>query len=1380
MTGIGKIKDGYLSVASSCDEYSVRCHNAKKSASRVVISTVTGSHSAEQDHPGDQDAVLPPHWSVHKKPRCLHQIFEHQAEKSSSAAALECADRILTYGEVEAEANRMARHLRSLGVARGSFVGISLDRSEWPIITILAILKAGGAYVPIEPSLPDARIEYIVDEAELSVVVTDERNESRINRICDSQTVSIEHYRIIASDYADTKLPHSEACATVGDVCYTLFTSGTTGRPKGVVTEHRNAVHFVGAFNEVCGTTPKDRVFQGFALGFDGSVEEIWMAFSNGAVLVCGNPETPRFGADLGQLLNDREITFFSTVPTLLSTLTEDLPELRQLVVSGEACHPDLVDRWARPGRTMLNVYGPTEATVNTTASFLERGKAVTIGRPLPGYDLYILDDELRPVENGEKGELYIGGPGISRGYLKQPEQTACAYIDWIPTHTRTLGYPSEIKKLRLYKTGDLVCWNEDRELEFFGRIDSQVKLRGFRVELSEIEAVILEHKDVSAATVRVCDNHGIEALAAYILLADVEKSLDRSQILETMRDRLPIYMIPNFLDVMEEFPRLASGKVDRKRLPSPIDPLVSEIEETGSELSQLETEIAAVWAKQFGIPQIGVEQDFFTELGGHSLLAAQVVSALYERLNRKVSVRDIYLHPTVRRLSDELSKSAPCEVDTKLNSKVDHSIDRIQSAKWSWSTISIQIIYFLSIVPLLVLPMVFIIPLGIETFQKQSSVHELLILGSAIVLGTWAALILIAILAKWLIIGKYRSGRYPLWGGYYIRWWIVSRLQHLSFMSAFNGTPLAPILWRAMGAKVGCGCLLNASLVYAWDNISLGNDISIGVDTQLPGLRIEDGQLIIGEVEISDRCFIGCHSMLGLNVKMEADARLDDQSLLPDGFVASSGVHYRGSPPKPDEVPVPEGTPIRSSWFHLAIFSIVQMIAAIAITLLTLIPVAFASWFVAIIVIHYPVTVSGPVFLLSVPVTMIVFAFWAAFIRMLVHPRPRQGIYEIYSFAYLQYWLADLVMQIIKTIGLPVFTTIYLQPWMRLLGARLGENTEMSTVWRINPNMVSAGDGVFFADGCMLGTSRSHQGRFQIASNEIGDNSFIGNGAILSTGNGIGNNCLLGVLSATPSQTVDIPDNIDWLGSPAFRLPNRQKVSCFDRSLTYKPTRKLYTQRAIIDGLRVLLPGYILSGFAIASLLIVLAIYEEYGVWGAYTAIPLLTWLAIVFCLVTVVGLKWLIMGRFKPVIVPLWNRYVWWNELINGLYESLMSPWISNFFGTPFAAVLLRMLGCKIGKYCYIETDLFSEFDLVEIGDFVALNAGVVIQNHLFEDRVMKSSLVRIGDCSTVGNMSVILYDSVMENGAVLGPMSLLMKGETMPQYCHWHGIPTSRGRH
>ncbi|MGE8944426.1 Pls/PosA family non-ribosomal peptide synthetase [Leptospira interrogans] len=1320
-------------------------------------------------------------WIEPRPVTLLHEIFERQADMTPSAIALECAERVMSYGEVEDEANKMARYLRGLGVGRGRFVGISLDRSQWPMITILAVLKAGGAYVPIEPSLPNDRLRYIAEAADLAVIVTDAAYETRLTQISDATVVTIDRYRALANAYDDTRLSRNETQLQADDICYVLFTSGTTGRPKGVVTEHRNVVHFVGAFNDVCNTTAADRVFQGFALGFDGSVEEMWMAFSNGATLVCGDKTTPKFGADLAAFLKDRRITFLSTVPTLLSTLPHSIPSLRQLVVSGEACHIDLVNRWARPGLTMRNVYGPTEATVNTTASVLEKGKPVTIGRPLPGYDIYILDSEMKPVPRGEKGELYISSPGLSRGYLNQPDLTARTFIEWTPPAEGRFIDIGVAPKIRLYKAGDLVRWNSDDELEFFGRVDSQVKLRGYRIELSEIEAVLVEQPEIAAAAVKVYEADGVQSLAAYVLKAEGAAAPDRTRLLTLLRDRLPAYMVPAYLDVLGEFPMLVSGKVDRGRLPAPVRALVAENDNDDAAVSQMssaEARIAAVWAKLLKVEKVGPDQDFFTDLGGHSLLAAQLVTALRSELSISIPVRDIYAHPTVKRLALHAGMLADTiKPATSGNAWARNAVglDKPVAPRRPWWTVSLQIIYMLSIVPLLSLPLLYVLPLTIDVLQKRASIVDLAIMGGSVALGTWLALVVLAIVAKWTIIGRYKPGRYPLWGSTYIRWWIVSRLQHLSGMSALNGTPLAPVMWRLMGAKVGRRCVLNPSLVYAWDCIRIGDDVSIGADTQVAGLRVENGQLLIGTVEIGDRCFVGNHSVLGLGARMQPDSLLDDQSMLPDGAIVPRGIGYRGSPAQASDVVVPAGEPFRFGWLRMAIFTPVQLVLGLVVALVTLAPVAVAAWATATLAVNYPLSVSLPAFAAIVPATMIVFAIWSAFCKNLVHPNPQPGVFKVYSFAYLQHWLSGLVMQIIQVVGLPVFTTVYLPTWMRLLGAKLGRHTEMSTVWRVNPDMLVAGDGVFFADGCMMGGSRTHLGRFEVARNVIGDRSFVGNSAILSTGVDLGSNCLLGVLSSSPKSGTAIPDNSDWLGSPGFLLPNRQKVSCFDQKLTYKPSLWLYTQRAFIDGLRVLLPGYVIGGIGIMTLLVVMAVYETYGIWGAFTAIPVMSWVALVICLGTVVGLKWLLMGRFKPVVVPLWSRYVWWNEMINGLYESLMAPFITNFFGTPFAPALLRLMGCKIGRYCYVETALFSEFDLVRIGDHVALNAGAIMQNHLFEDRVMKSSTLTIEDGCTIGNMGVVLYDTVMERGAVLGPLSLLMKGETMPEGSRWHGSPT-----
>jgi non-ribosomal peptide synthetase-like protein len=1317
--------------------------------------------------------LKPSHWTAGGMPRhaggaaCLHELFEAQADAGADAPALVCGAASLTYGELEVRANRLAHALRSLGVRPGSFVGLCMQRSELPIVAILACLKAGGAYVPLDPGHPDERIRFIVHEAAIGTILTETALAERLGALGAARVVALDDPALALEALPGRRLTRAETGLAPSDPCYVLYTSGTTGRPKGVVAEHRNVVHFVGAFNQVCTTTRADRVFQGFSLGFDGSTEEIWMAFSNGATLVAGTRDTPRFGNDLARHLRAAGVTYLSTVPTLLSTMTEDVPSLRQLVVSGEACPPELVARWARRGRRMLNVYGPTEATVNTTAAVLEPGRPVTIGHGLDGYATLVLDERMQPVAPGSKGELYVGGPGVARGYLAQPGLTARAFV--------------EHAGQRLYRTGDLVRISDDGELEFFGRIDGQVKIRGYRVELAEIEAVLLEEPHIAGAAVRLCERQGMPVLAAHVVLrAGAGSTLDRGPVLQALRARLPAYMVPAYLDVIDALPMLASGKVDRKRLPQPVTPLVAEADERAEAATPLERQIAAAWAELFDVAAVGAEQDFFLDLGGHSLLAAQLVALLRKRAGIGIAVRDVYAHPTVRRLALHVAAAPARNPAGRAPAAAEGAGAPRKAARPrpGWRAVAFQVAYLLALIPLFSLPLVIVVPPVMDMLYLRRPILDVVLFLMLVGLALWPLMLLIGIGAKWLLIGRYKPGAYPLWGSYYLRWWVVSRLQGLSGLGAFGGTPLAPVMWRLMGARVGRHCMLQTGLVSAWDCVSIGDDTSIGADTQLTGVRIEDGYLRIGRVDIGSRCFVGAHSALGLGVAMGDDSRLDDQSLLPDGETIPAGQFRRGSPAREARVAVPDGPPRRLSRARLTLFCIGQMLTALVLGLTLGLPALALALGAAFMIVHVAPAVWVPALAGAVPLLIVFSCFYVAGCKKLVQPRPRPGVYHLYSLEYLRFWLTSGMMRAVRGAGMLIFTTIYLPPWMRLLGARLGRHTEMSTVWSVYPDMLSAGDGVFFADGCLLGASRTHLGRFSMQMTTIGNRSFIGNSAMLPAGSGLGDNCLLGVLSAPPEPTQKTPDGTDWLGSPGFRLPNRLKVAGFAESTTYRPTPRLYLQRAAVDALRILIPAYLGAALATAAFLAVLAIYNAHGVWAVYAAAPFIGWSALVIAVAAVVVLKWTVMGTFKPVVVPLWSAYVWFNEMINGVYEAVMAPVVAAFFGTPFAAPLLRLMGCKVGRHCYIGTSLFSEFDLVDIGDHVALNGGAVIQNHLFEDRIMKSSHLRIDDGCSVGNMAVVLYDTRMGAGAVLGPMSLLMKGETMPGGSRWHGIPTVQG--
>jgi len=271
-----------------------------------------------------------------------------------------------------------------------------------------------------------------------------------------------------------------------------------------------------------------------------------------------------------------------------------------------------------------------------------------------------------------------------------------------------------------------------------------------------------------------------------------------------------------------------------------------------------------------------------------------------------------------------------------------------------------------------------------------------------------------------------------------------------------------------------------------------------------------------------------------------------------------------------------------------------------------------------------------------------------------------------------------------------------------------------------------------------------------------------------------MGNNCLLGCLSSPPESYPTTPDQTEWLGSPSFRLPHRKKVEGFSDEVTFHPSRKLYAQRLAIDALRILIPGILGVTGIIALTVIAYTTWRYLGVIPTLLLAPLYGTVLAACSALAVALLKKAVMGTFEPVIKPLWSVYVWLNEMTNGAYESVFAPATVPLLGTPFFAPFLRAMGCRIGKNTFIDTTLFSEFDLVQIGDYAALNKGAVIQNHLFEDRIMKSDYLKIGDRCSVGNMAVVLYSSVMGEGSSIGPLSLLMKGETLPGMSRWHGIP------
>ncbi len=1304
-------------------------------------------------------------------PTCLHEIFEAQADRCPLQTALICGQTHLTYHDLEKQANQLARYLRTLGVGPGKLVGLYFERSERPILAALACLKAGAGYVPIDPYFPQDRKRHITSDANLALLLSEQDLLPQATSFFKGQTIALDASSQKIAKHSAARLSLQESGVSPRDLTYVIYTSGTTGRPKGVMTEHQNVVHFINAFNEVIQLTADDRVYQGFSLGFDGSVEEMWMAFSNGATLVVGTQEAVRFSSEAAKIINQHQVTVFSTVPTFLAMIKEELKSVRLLIVSGEQCPPELVNLWAKPGRRMLNVYGPTETTVNTTAAECTKDALITIGKPLRGYPIYLLDAHMQPVPDGEIGELFIGGRGLSRGYLNQSELTQEKFVELILD-------PAKGPE-RLYRTGDRVQVNSAGDLLFLGRMDSQVKIRGYRIELAEIEAVLREHPQIRAAAVGVFEREGLKELAAYVVASQEDDSLDRNSVLDLLRSRLPAYMVPGFLDQLEELPTLASGKVDRGRLPDPIAPLVRTDRRVVPPRSSTERMIASVWERLFNVAPISIEDDFFLDLGGYSLLAAQLVTQLRNSLHKEVAIRDIYSYPTIAKLAQHLDAEtekqkmkAPSRKKTTVkpsSREVFESVPRLtRLGVYGLQALSI---FFFFCLGALSFAFFGCMALRLILHGDPSALWALLAFG----LGIYPTLLGVSIVAKWAIVGRYQPGEYPLWGFYYFRFWLASRFQAMSGVGLFAGTPLMSLYYRLMGAKVGRRSTIDTSLCAIYDLVTIGDDTSISSETQLLGYRIEDGLLKIGRVDIGSRCFIGIHANLGLNTRIQNDASLDDLSLLPDNAVIQAGESHGGSPCKLSQVRLPQlpenpsykPRPIRYGLYHFLLSDVLGLFMLL-VSMPSLLALIFGYFSGSILWFLASIFASVPIFYLS-------FCFLSAAFKKLLLPRAKPGVYSLYSGFYLRKWLVDSLVRISCSAVRPLYTTIYLPSWLRLLGAKIGRRAEISTVSQLSPELTVIEDESFFADGSIVGGRHFYLGYVEVAESRIGRRSFIGNSAILPIGSALGDQCLIGCLSTPPKDIAKTPDGTEWLGSPSFQLPHRKRVGGFDLSTTYTPTPKLYLLRFVIDALRMLLPGLIVSSTGITA---ILAFYYLYLTVSLATLLLILPWLAIgltACAALSVVLIKKILISRFEPAIKPLWSVYVWLNEVINGAYESVAAPAIAPLLGTPFIAPYLRLLGCKIGRHTFLGTTLFSEFDLVEIGDYAALNAGAVIQNHLFEDRVFKSSYLKIGAECSVGNMSVVLYDTEMKERSMIGPLSLLMKGETIEADSRFYGIPT-----
>ncbi|GAB4190132.1 MAG: hypothetical protein Fur006_31950 [Coleofasciculaceae cyanobacterium] len=594
------------------------------------------------------------------KDYCIHELFEAQVERTPDAIAVVFEDQQLTYRELNAKANQLAHYLQTLGVGPEVLVGICVERSLEMAIGLLGILKAGGAYVPLDPAYPQERLTFMLEDAQVPVLLTQQYLADKLPPH-NTQTICLDTNINEITQYSQ-KNPISGVNSN--NLIYVIYTSGSTGKPKGVMNTHRGLCNRLLWMQDTYHLTVSDRVLQKTPFSFDVSVWEVFWPLMNGACLVVAQPGGHQDSAYLVKLIHTEQITTIHFVPSMLQVFLEEqgletCSCLKRVICSGEALSLELQKRFfARLDAELYNLYGPTEAAIDVTSWHCQRQSDlphVPIGRPIANTQIYLLDAQKELVPIGIPGELHITGEGLARGYLNRPELTADKFIP-NPFNDDTGA--------RLYKTGDLARYRPDGNIEYLGRIDYQVKVRGFRIELGEIEAVLSQHQGVRDAVVIVReDKPGFQSLVAYVVPSS-KPAPTIAQLRRFLIEKLPNYMVPTAFVLLETLPLTPNGKVDRRALPAPEPTRPESTVSWVPPRTPVEEMLVSIWSQVLGIEQVGIYDNFF-ELGGHSLLVTQVISQIRKVFGVDLPVRCLFEAPTIASLLDYVERAMGAESES-------------------------------------------------------------------------------------------------------------------------------------------------------------------------------------------------------------------------------------------------------------------------------------------------------------------------------------------------------------------------------------------------------------------------------------------------------------------------------------------------------------------------------------------------------------------------------------------------------------------------------------------------------------------------------------------------------------------------------------------
>ena len=1262
-------------------------------------------------------------------PRTLIDILYDTAARYPEATGIDDGTVQLTYAEMITDIERGVAWLAARGIGRGDRVGIRMPSGSYSLyMAILSTLAAGAAYVPVDADDPPERADLVFGEAGVAGVIT----EAGLTRGPGSSR------------------GWSAAPPTPRDDAWIIFTSGSTGVPKGVAVTHRNAAAFVDAeawmFLQDNPIGPEDRVLAGLSVAFDASCEEMWLAWRHGACLVPAPRSLVRSGMDLGPWLVSRDITVVSTVPTLAALWpAEALEAVRLLIFGGEACPPELAERLAVEGREVWNTYGPTEATVVSCGSRLQAGAPVSIGLPLPGWDLAVVGQDSAPVALGEVGELVIGGVGLAR-YL-DPEKDAEKYAP-MPS----LGWE------RAYRSGDLVRL-EPHGLFFQGRADDQVKVGGRRIELGEVDSALVHLPGVSggAAAVRKSAS-GTPVLVGYIASADPQFDLGAARA--QLAEQLPAAMVPRLV-LVDELPTRTSGKVDRDALPWPPP---GDVPDVGAQLGGTMGWLAGLWQDVLGTVVDGPEADFFA-LGGGSLSAAQLVVSLRSRYP-EMTVAHLYDHPRLGSLAGFLGELEPEGSAADVEPRI--------VAPMPAAARVIQVLLTLPLAMLTAMPWLTWLALANNVAARLHPLPWLVTIDWRILAAAFVLFITplgrmgIAVAGARLLLTGLQPGTYRRGGSAHLRVWLAERLAEASGAENQAGAPWLVYYARALGNSVGKGVDLHSAPPVT-GMLTLGNDSCVEPEVDLTGHWIDGDLFHVGPITIGSDAAVGARTTLlpGAVVGKDADVAPGSAVI---GKVKNRQ-YWKGSPAVKSgkaRHPWPDRRPPRALHW-LVVYGLSSLLLG-GLPLVALgAGLGVLGWATRdSATLGAAAMAAAPWIPVAALVSLAVYAGLTVIGVRLLSLGLREGYHPVRSRIGWQLWSTERLMDAARNYLFPIYASMLTPVWLRILGAEIGRNTEISTAL-LTPKFTVVEDGAFLADDTMVASYELGGGWIHVAKATVGKRAFLGNSGITQPGRRVPDDGLVAVLSAAPPKA---KTGSSWLGSPPIRL--RRHADEADAALTYDPPARLKIMRGAVETCR-LIPVMVTFAIGAATLMGLQALALRGG-WGlAALGGGVLFLIAGAIAGASAVAAKWLVVGRIPVGEKPLWSSFVWRNEVADTFVETVAAPWFARAAaGTPVMNVWLRALGAKIGRGVWCESYWLPEADLVSLGDGSTVNRGCVVQTHLFHDRIMRMDTVDLEPGATLGPHCVALPASRIGAGATVGPASLVMRGDEVPPSTRWQGNP------